>query len=94
MRFFRNMTQTEIGDELGVSQMQVSRLLTRILGTLRTGRGRLDREARSTRITPCACGTDRAHRSRPRARKSPQWPFWRPETRALSASEKKGEAHG
>src|SRR4051812_15324493 len=27
MRFFRNMTQSEIGSELGVSQMQVSRLL-------------------------------------------------------------------
>ena len=36
MRFFRSMTQTEIGKELGVSQMQVSRLLTRILGRLRT----------------------------------------------------------
>jgi len=35
MRFFRNMSQTEIGDELGVSQMQVSRLLTQILDRLR-----------------------------------------------------------
>lgn len=35
MRFFRNMSQTEIGVELGVSQMQVSRLLTQILGRLR-----------------------------------------------------------
>jgi RNA polymerase sigma-B factor len=39
MRYFRGMTQTEIGDELGVSQMQVSRLLTRILGELRAGFG-------------------------------------------------------
>jgi RNA polymerase sigma-B factor len=39
MRFFRNMTQSEIGAELGVSQMQVSRLLTRILGELRDGMG-------------------------------------------------------
>ena len=37
MRFFRGMTQTEIGVELGVSQMQVSRLLARVLGELRTG---------------------------------------------------------
>jgi RNA polymerase sigma-B factor len=37
MRYFRGMTQSEIGEELGVSQMQVSRLLTRILGELRTG---------------------------------------------------------
>jgi RNA polymerase sigma-B factor len=39
MRYFRGMTQAEIGAELGVSQMQVSRLLTRILGELRTGFG-------------------------------------------------------
>ncbi|WP_230418130.1 SigB/SigF/SigG family RNA polymerase sigma factor [Catenulispora pinistramenti] len=39
MRFFRSMTQTEIGKELGVSQMQVSRLLTGILGRLRTHAG-------------------------------------------------------
>lgn len=37
MRYFRNMTQAQIGAELGVSQMQVSRLLSRILGQLRTG---------------------------------------------------------
>lgn len=35
MRYFRNMTQTQIGEALGVSQMQVSRLLTQILGQLR-----------------------------------------------------------
>ena len=39
MRFFRSMTQTEISKELGVSQMQVSRLLTGILGRLRTQAG-------------------------------------------------------
>ena len=37
MRYFRGMTQAEIGAELGVSQMQVSRLLPRILRDLRTG---------------------------------------------------------
>ncbi|MFI5801253.1 SigB/SigF/SigG family RNA polymerase sigma factor [Streptomyces sp. NPDC051561] len=37
MRFGQELTQTEIGRELGISQMQVSRLLTRILGRLRTG---------------------------------------------------------
>jgi RNA polymerase sigma-B factor len=31
------MTQSEIGDELGVSQMHVSRLLSRITGRLREG---------------------------------------------------------
>ncbi|RDG35208.1 RNA polymerase sigma factor SigF [Streptomyces corynorhini] len=37
MRFGDEMTQAEIGAELGVSQMQVSRLLTRITARLRTG---------------------------------------------------------
>ena len=35
LRFFEDLTQEEIGKDLGVTQMQVSRLLTRILGTLR-----------------------------------------------------------
>lgn len=39
LRFFRGMTQTEIGEELGVSQMQVSRLIARILSELRAGFG-------------------------------------------------------
>jgi len=34
MRFFRTMSQAQIGAELGVSQMQVSRLLAQILGRL------------------------------------------------------------
>ena len=39
MRFFRNMTQSEIGAELGVSQMQVSRLLAQIISRLRSKLG-------------------------------------------------------
>ena len=39
MRYFRGMTQAEIGAELGISQMQVSRLLSRILRELRSGFG-------------------------------------------------------
>jgi RNA polymerase sigma-B factor len=35
MRFAAGMTQSEIGEQLGVSQMQVSRLLARTLRTLR-----------------------------------------------------------
>ncbi|MBL1076402.1 RNA polymerase sigma factor SigF [Nocardia sp. 2] len=34
-RFFENRTQAQIGERLGVSQMQVSRLLTKTLTTLR-----------------------------------------------------------
>jgi RNA polymerase sigma-B factor len=35
MRFFRECTQAQIGREIGVTQMQVSRLLTRLLARLR-----------------------------------------------------------
>ncbi|WP_274911621.1 RNA polymerase sigma factor SigF [Streptomyces sp. WZ-12] len=37
LRFVQEKTQSEIGQELGVSQMHVSRLLARILAKLRTG---------------------------------------------------------
>jgi RNA polymerase sigma-70 factor (sigma-B/F/G subfamily) len=37
MRFYGNMTQAKIAAELGISQMHVSRLLTRTLGRLRDG---------------------------------------------------------
>ncbi len=36
LRFFEDLTQAEIGEDLGVTQMQVSRLLTRILDDLRS----------------------------------------------------------
>ena len=35
LRFFKNMTQSQIAEEIGVSQMHVSRLLTRTLEQLR-----------------------------------------------------------
>jgi RNA polymerase sigma-B factor len=35
MRFYRNMTQSEIGDRLSLSQMHVSRLLSQALAYLR-----------------------------------------------------------
>jgi RNA polymerase sigma-B factor len=37
MRFFGNMTQSQIATELGISQMHVSRLLSHALGVLRAG---------------------------------------------------------
>ena len=36
MRFYGNLTQTEIGDRLGISQMHVSRLLARALSHLKS----------------------------------------------------------
>lgn len=37
LRFFRNLTQTQIAERVGISQMHVSRLLTRTLERLREG---------------------------------------------------------
>jgi RNA polymerase sigma-B factor len=37
LRFFKGMTQSEIADRLGISQMHVSRLLARTLAQLREG---------------------------------------------------------
>ena len=41
MRFYEGLTQREIASRIGVTQMQVSRLLTRILAQLRHGVGEL-----------------------------------------------------
>ena len=49
MRFYGNMTQTEIGDQLGISQMHVSRLLARALGYLRDCLLGADREGTAGR---------------------------------------------
>ena len=35
LRYFANKTQTEVGKELGISQVQVSRMEKKILKTLR-----------------------------------------------------------
>ena len=39
LRFFGNMTQTQIAEKVGISQMHVSRLLRRSLAVMR---GRID----------------------------------------------------
>jgi RNA polymerase sigma-B factor len=39
LRFFKNMTQSQIATEVGISQMHVSRLLAKTLGQLREGLG-------------------------------------------------------
>jgi RNA polymerase sigma-B factor len=44
LRFFGNMTQTQIADHVGISQMHVSRLLAQTLDRLRS---RLDPETRT-----------------------------------------------
>lgn len=45
LRFFGNLTQTQIADQVGISQMHVSRLLAQTLDRLRT---RLDPDTRSS----------------------------------------------
>ena len=37
LRFFKNMTQSQIAEQVGISQMHVSRLLARTLAQLREG---------------------------------------------------------
>ncbi len=41
MRFYGDMTQAEIGQQLGISQMHVSRLLSHALGRPQAGRGQV-----------------------------------------------------
>jgi RNA polymerase sigma-B factor len=53
MRFYGNLTQTEIGDRLGISQMHVSRLLARALAHLRSKL--VDPSEASDEMTAPAC---------------------------------------
>lgn len=51
LRFFRDMTQADIGEELGISQMHVSRLISR---SCRTIREQVDAEPQHRRIPAAA----------------------------------------
>ena len=51
LRFFENMTQTQIAERLGISQMHVSRLLARSLATLRR-RAQVPQPGSRRRLTP------------------------------------------
>ena len=53
LRFFKNMTQSQIAEEIGVSQMHVSRLLSRTLEQLRTS---LEEEPRGRPLTTLVGG--------------------------------------
>jgi RNA polymerase sigma-B factor len=53
LRFYGNLTQAEIGERLGISQMHVSRLLARALGFLRE---RLSGEEQDTPTSPAMAG--------------------------------------
>ena len=74
LRFFKNMTQSQIAEEIGVSQMHVSRLLNRTLEQLRaslerglTPDGQLVAASSGERRRCCRGGTCRpARRPRPR----------------------------
>jgi RNA polymerase sigma-B factor len=61
LRFFENMTQTQIAGRLGISQMHVSRLLARSLNTLR----RQVRMPERCEPEPTPAVNSRSHRPRP-----------------------------
>jgi RNA polymerase sigma-B factor len=52
LRFNEGKTQTEIADQIGVSQMHVSRLLRRAIEDLRVELERLERDREETTLTP------------------------------------------
>src|SRR5690606_16071454 len=55
LRFVDEMTQSQIAAEFGVTQMQISRILARVLGLLREQLTSLSTPSRQGRI---ACGVD------------------------------------
>jgi predicted DNA-binding protein (UPF0251 family) len=85
MRFYANMTQSQIAQQVGVSQMQISRLLTAILTHLR--------EAMSNDQPPCAApaaGTGSRRRPREHARHGEPAPDCTPKSRAVGGPGERG----
>ena len=91
LRFFKNMTQSQIAEEIGVSQMHVSRLLTRTLdAAARLARGR------TSRPTAASLGRRRAPRcsagcSTPASTTSATTASTDGDQRGLAAAEAPGE---
>jgi RNA polymerase sigma-B factor len=56
MRFYNDMTQIQIGQQLGISQIQVSRLLAKALGYLRPRVLGLDERTAATKVPPRPSG--------------------------------------
>jgi RNA polymerase sigma-B factor len=54
LRFYGNLTQAEIGQRLGISQMHVSRLLNRALAYLR---GKLTSDPEDNTMRPSGLGS-------------------------------------
>ncbi|MDT7628050.1 MAG: polymerase sigma-B factor [Pseudonocardiales bacterium] len=85
MRFYANMTQTQIAQQVGVSQMQISRLLTAILTHLR--------EAMSNDQPPCAApaaATGSRRRQREHSRHGEPAPDGAPKSRAVGGPGERG----
>jgi len=59
LRFFENMTQSQIADRLGMSQMHVSRLLARSLTSVRE---QLQRPLAMSEVLPAASSHHRIAR--------------------------------
>jgi RNA polymerase sigma-B factor len=59
LRFVKDMTQTQIAEEIGVSQMQVSRILRRALARLRDLTQGDDQDGEKPESRPCRSGRPR-----------------------------------